>query len=299
MDYSGLPKPKEILMKRLPSGNGLIRFSSIHDIFWFDEPANSPNSIRVRYGEPTPKSYKENRLSITPEKKKIIERARQEMSTDKEFLEIVYKGKSDKRQFTREKFGGQLNMVAYARGEEKLFKRMRPGAKKQTLNMAFQVGTFVGGNYTESFVNILKTVLMCQAMGIALNIDMFDSEQEGPIIPDVGESVQDVIQKHGQRATRTCYTLCNVASSSEKINFNKLLSASHREFFNHTLFNSYAAAGTYYDIARFAGADTIKRDLSPHYDIIGGNMLPSLSEKDEATDGMVSKIMKIGLKKQM
>lgn len=293
MDYKGLPKPEDVLIKELPSGSTLIRFNSIHDIFWYDEHENAPHSIRAREGEHISASYRANRLSITPEKKRIIERARKEMAVDKEFLEIVYKGKSDKRQFTREKFGGQLNMVAYSRGEEKMFKKMRAGAKKQTLNMAFQVGTFVGGNYTESFVNIMKTVLMCQAMGIALNIDMFDSEVFGPKIPKPGQDPSTV------SGTVPSYTLCNVASSSQKLSFNKLLSASHREFFNHTLFNSYAAVGTHYNIRRFVETDKIKRDLSPHYDVIGGNMLPSLSEKDDATDGMVSKIMKIGLKQRI
>lgn len=290
MDYTGLPRPKEILIKRLPSGHGLIRFSSIHDIFWFDEPGNAPNAIRARQNEPIPCEYRQNRLILTPSKKRILERARKEMSVDKEFLELVYKGKSDKRKFQKEKFGGQLDIVAFARGEEKMFKKMRQGAKKQTLNMAFQVGTFLGGNYDESFVNILKTVLMCQAMNIALNIDMFDSEVYGPIIPEEGQNPEEI------NGTRVCYTLCNVATSREKLNFNKLLSASHREFFNHTLFNSYAAVGTNYQIRQFADSQDIKRDLSPHYDIIGGNMLPTLSEKDDATDGMISKIMKIGLK---
>jgi hypothetical protein len=154
---------------------------------------------------------------------------------------------------------------------DKVFRRNTPGAKKATLDMAFQVGTFCGGDYTGSFVSILKTVLMCQALNINLNIDVFDSDVAG-----VGGG--------------PAYIICNVAKSCEKLNFRKLLVSSHREFFSYSLFNGYSAAGQRTNIMGFLDEHRIARDLGSRYDVIGGNHL-TLDDSEEQQ--LVSKILKI------
>jgi hypothetical protein len=263
--------------KTLPSGSRFLRFSSLEDIFYYDDRAVNPHGLGMGYDDyrEGAMQYFQERLILTPTKMAIIERAQKEVSMDPEFLELVYKGKSLKRQFELNRFVGNLSIPHYAMQNEKIFKKSEPGAKKQTLNMAFQVGTFVGGNYTESFVRILKTIMMCQAMNISVNIDMFDSDT---------------------RAINNgaCYVVANVAQSCEKLNMKAVLAASHSEFFRITLFNGYSASGCQKSIGTFLDQDRIIKDLAPMYDVIGGNMLPNSSAQG---NDMVAKILKIGLRR--
>lgn len=258
------------LYKRLPSGSHLIRFNDINDIFWYDELENNPNGISIsNYRAPQVKEYFKDRSILTPSKFELIRKAQHELSVDKEFLELVYKGKSDKRKRVLNKFGGNLSMPHYAAQNEKFFHIMQHGAKKKVLNLAFQVGTFSGGNYNESFIRILKTILMCQALNISVNIDVFDSDTYA------------INRQDG-------YVIVNIAKSSEKIDFRKILAASHSQFFNYTLFNGYSASGMQKSIGTFLSQAKIVQDLGKMYDVIGGNMLTE-------GDGMVSKVLKIGI----
>lgn len=259
----------------LPSGSRLIRFSSLTDIYYYDEYSNNPSGISIHNSdEYSIKEYKRSRLMLDSRKQAIIQKAQKEMSLDQDFLKLVYKGKSQKRKFELNKFVGNLSMVQYAMGSDKMFARMVPGAKKQTLNLAFQVGTFMGGNYEGSFIKILKTIMMCQAMNISVNIDMFDSDTEA-----IGY--------------QNSYVMVNIAKSSEKLNFKEILAASHSQFFNYTLFNGYSASGCQKHIGTFLDRTLIVRDLGPMYDVIGGNLLVT---SEAGKNEMVSKILKIGLR---
>ncbi len=261
------------------SGAKLIRFDSLDDILWYDVPENNPYGIGVRdlrHYEHAINHYLKYRHTITPYKQKIIEEARKNMSLDNEFLELVYKAKSSKREFKLNRFGGNLSMPHYASNSEKIFKKTKPGAKKVTLNLAFQVGTFRGQSYSDSFVKILKTILMCQAMNINVNIDMFDSDTDAI---DYGPS----------------YVICNVAKSSEKLNLRKILLCSHKEFFYYTLFNGYSASGKQKSIGTFLREERIIKDLSEKYDVIGGNTLLTSSNIEGDDRQLVSRILKIGL----
>lgn len=274
-----MEKP-EVLFKQLESGRKLVRFDNIQDIFWYDNPENNPSGITIRDEDPEQyfkrnKLYFNQRNILTKRKRQIIDKAMKSMSTDKEFLEIVYKAKSVKRAYKLNRFGGNLSMPHYVTNSEKIFKKGRPGAKKVTLDMAFQVGTFVGHDYESSFVNILKTILMCQAMNINVNIDMFDSDSTGINNKD-------------------SYVICNVAKSYEKLDLKKILTCSHREFFNVTLFNGYSASGEFGHISGFLEEYKLQEDLSPMYDVIGGNTLSNPGETDEQQD-MINRILKIGL----
>ena len=280
------------IYKTLDSGSKLIRFNSLHDIFEFDEFDKNPRGLgfvadansdydnwgdsNVRHSHNSSRiiKYKEERNILTPKKQQLILKAQKDLSVDKEFLELVYKAKSEKREFKLNKFRGNLSMPHYASNSDKIFKKSQPGAKKQTLNMAFQVGTFSGGNYEESFIRILKTILMCQAMNISVNIDVFDSDTKA------------INNGNG-------YVICNVASSSEKLNFKSILAASHEEFFHLTLFNGYSASGCQKRIGTFLPESLIKQDLAPMYDVIGGNLLLDRFEGEQKQ--LVSKILKIGI----
>lgn len=261
-----------VLYKKLSSGSHLIRFSDINDAFWYDIPENNSNGIAIRHGSSYEiQQYFRDRSILTPSKFALIDKAKHELSIDREFLELVYKGKSDKRAKILNKYGGALSMAHYAAQNEKFFHKFQPGAKKKVLNMAFQVGTFVGGNYEGSFIRILKTILMCQALNISVNIDMFDS---------------DTYAINGEDG----YVIVNVAKSCEKIDFRKILAASHSQFFNYTLFNGYSASGKQRSIGTFLGTSKIIKDLGEMYDVIGGNLL-----EEQDSHSMVSKVLKIGL----
>jgi len=283
-----LEKPNA-LVEYLPSGRTLIRFDNLYELFWYDDRENNPHGIGVtreyQYEHTSTGrlvidsdrilQYKKKVNILTEKKQNIINRARKDLIVDKDFLSLVYKAKSDKRGFEMSKFGGILSMPHYARGEDKMFKKSKVGAKKMTLNMAFQVGVMSGGDYGGGFTSIIKTILMAQALNISLNIDMFDSDYGAP---------------YGGG-----YVICNVAKSSQKLNLKNILACSHREFFDYSLFNGYSASSRGCgSINGFLPQEEIKRDLASHYDIIGGNML-----KGEAgTEGgaMMSKILKIAWK---
>ena len=115
---------------------------------------------------------------------------------------------------------------------------------------------------------------MCQAMNIAVNIDVFDSDTQA-----IGKS--------------NSYVICNVAKSNEKLNFKNILTASHKEFFNFTLFNGYSASRCQKKIGTFLSESLIIKDLAPMYDVIGGNLL--LDGFEDEQKQLVSKILKIGI----
>lgn len=265
----------------LPSMRTLIRVDNIYDAFYYDYPTNSRywstayyRFIQEDYYAPRNlsnlKTYFTQRFILTKEKENLIDKVKRNLSIDKSFLDIIHKAKTEKRNYDKNKFCGNLSIVDYAKQNDKMFSKQIPGKKKQTLNLAFQVGTFCDGNYVESFTKILKTVLMCQALGIHLNIDMFDSDNK-------------------RAGGGNGYIIINVAKSYKKLNFVELLTAMHREFFNYTLFNGYVAMNKDSVTGGFLDEDTIVSDLSDRYDIIGGNMLNEGIEKDE----MVSRILKI------
>ena len=281
---------KKIVSKVLPSGRLLVRFDNLNEIYKYDDPEFNPKGISIKthissnslsgYYDDN-EAYFRDRHILTPKKAKMIKNAQKNLSKDKDFLELVYKAKSTKREYKLNKFGGNLSMPHYAAGAEKVFKKGQPGTKKMTLNLAFQVGTFVNGNYTDSFSRILKTILMCQAMGIYVNIDVFDSDLSG-----IG----------GKKS----YVICNVAKSHEKLNMKNILASSHQEFFNVTLFNGYSgfdipnhANMSHNRISGFLSEETIVEDLGEYYDVIGGNML--LEGFDDVQTEMISKILKIGI----
>lgn len=274
-----MEKPKAFV-KRLDSGYTMVRFDTLDDLFWYDERANNPNGIAMRrYGDGEDYTeYKKQRHLMNATKQKLINRAKKELQVDKDFLKLVYKAKSDKRGFEMSKFGGILSMPCYARGEDKMFKKAKIGAKKMTLNMAFQVGTMCGGDYEGSFVAIIKTIIMAQSLNISLNIDMFDSDYGAP--------------------SGGGYVLCCVAKSTTKLNMKNILACSHPEFFNVSLFNGYSGAGLNRQghISGFLPQHQIVADLSQYYDIIGGNMLRSGASHDSSDSPMMSKILKIAWK---
>lgn len=217
--------------------------------------------------------YEKERFILTPEKLAIIEEAEQDIKFDKDFLNLIHNAKSEKRKFIRNKFCGNLSIVEFAKQNEKMFNKQNPGAKKKTLNILFQVGVFRGDSYKKSFIKILKTIMMCQSMGIHCNIDVCDGEVYG---------------LNG----RVSYTIVNVARSDQKINFSRLFCFYHYEFFIYTLFNSYLAPKLPYSIESFVSKETFVKDLSDRYDIIGGNQL----NKEICKDQMVSQIIKIANK---
>lgn len=265
-------KPPIVHFTQLASGSYFLRFNSLEDIYYYDVEENNPRGISIRRRDSNLEDYKQNRNILTPKKLKLIENVQKELTMDPEFLQLIYKGKSIKRKQDLNKFVGNLSIVQYAKGAEKLFHRMIPGAKKQTLNLAFQVGTFIHGDYNHAFTKILKTIMMCQAMNISVNIDMFDSDTKA-----INE--------------RAGYVIVNICKSNEKINFKNILATSHSAFFNHTLFNGYSASGMQKYIGTFLGSDRIVKDLGPFYDVIGGNLL---SSSESGKNEMISKVLKIG-----
>ncbi len=275
-----IQKQPIVRQERTESSALLIRFDSLSDAFWYDEETNNPLGLGFKTNSPLHygsdfANYKKFRNILSKRKRDLIARAKKEMSIDKDFLKLVYKAKSHKREFTLNKFGGNLSMPHYAIGAEKVFKRSTPGAKKLTLNLAFQVGTFIGSNYEDSFIKILKTVLMCQAMNIIVNIDMFDSDTRAMF--------------------QESYVIVNVASSVNKLNLKEILVCSHEEFFRVTLFNAYSAGGKVDRIGTFLDESVIIRDLSRYYDVIGGTTIREVGNNGEEKE-MVSRILKIGLR---
>lgn len=266
--------------KVLPSGSGLVRFESAEDMFYYDLPSNNPMGYKnEKYREHAVQRYFKDRYIMSSRKLALIESAKKELEMDKDFIGLVYKAKSAKRNYSKSKFGGNLNIARFASQQEKVFDRLTPGAKKITIDMAFQVGTFSGDNYENSFKNIIKTILMAQALGINLNIDMFDSDIYG-------------------HKGRNGYIICNVAKAEEKLDLRKILVASHSEFFWYSLFQGYGAASDddSYSIYGYLSTSRIKDDLGPMYDVIGGNM-QDVANDQEGKKELVSKILKIGWNK--
>lgn len=267
-----------------PSGRKIIRFDRLNDLLWYDRPENNPNGIGVireshhngGISSSTEKYLKE-RFTITDFKKRILSKARQNLAVDKDFQELIHKSKSDKRKAIQNKYGGNFLPTEYAKNSDYMFERHIPGKKATTLNMAFQVGMLQNEDYSSGFVKILKTILMAQAMNIRCNIDMFDSDTAA--VPGGG------------------YIIVNVAKSTEKVDFNKLLISAHEQFFHHTLFNGYSAQSldTQYHIGTFLYSPKITQDLSPYYEVIGGNFLPN-SQGDSESRAMVSQLFKIAWK---
>ena len=266
-----------------PSGRKIIRIDKLQHAFWYDNAENNPNSIFVRECSnfPDVMDYVANKYVLTEHKRKILRKAQESLNADKDLQELVHKSKTEKRKGEYNKFVGNFLPVQYSAGAEKIFSRMKTGKTHPVINMAFQVGTFYGGNYTGGFIKILKTILAAQALGVRLNIDMFDSDTRA-----VSTS------NNGSRG----YIIVNAAKSTEKLNLQTILATSHAEFFNYTLFNSYSAQGLHntYHIGKFLNTDEIVEDLSPYYDVIGGNLI----QRDHAEESkkMVSTIIKIASK---
>lgn len=286
----------------LPSGSKIIRFNNLFSMLWYDDPSNNPyNSAFTAHRD---SSYVKERLIFTEAKQDIYRKAKAELMVDRDLQQLIHKSKSDKRLIIKNKYGGSFSPVAYARGEEKIFNRGADGKKSSVINMAFQVGTFSGGNYQKGFTSILKAILAAQALGIKLNIDMFDSDTSAvPTARDKGKG----------------YIICNVAKSTEKIDINKILVCSDSNFFNKSLFSGYAAQGCNinpnselfdnnrnvyvddngierYHIGTFLESSRITTDLAPFYEVIGGNMVKATSEDDKSKKEMVSQILKIAWK---
>lgn len=270
---------------QLESGSHLIRYDSLTKILEADHIlkngvgwrsySKSRNSGHGGYHDggwiaDSIDNYLNKRREFTTRKQKIVAEARKQLSADKEFLQLVYKAKSAKRTYTPNRHGGVLSMPAYVTNQKDVFLKRKPGAKKATIDMAFQVGRLSNESYTQGFVGIVKTILMAQALGLNLNIDMFDSDVKGIDHSDA-------------------YTIVRVADSRKKLNMNDILLCSDRHFFDFTLFNSYSGASPVSDIDGYLSSARISRDLSPMYDVIGGNMYIEDEDKRET----VSQIMKI------
>ena len=266
-----------------PSRRKIIRFDKLNDLLWYDRPENNPNGVGVRrelYGgelQDYTKAYIKERFLISKNKSRILSEARQNLAVDKDFQELIHKSKSDKRKAIKNKYGGNFLPTEYVKNSDYMFERYIPGKKATTINMAFQVGVLQGDDYSSGFVKILKTILMAQAMNIRVNIDMFDSDTAA--VPGGG------------------YIIVNLARSTEKVDFNKLLISCHEEFFNYTLFNGYSAQDLteMYNIGTFLSTNQITRDLNPYYEVIGGNFLPNPEENSE-TNAMISQLFKIAWK---
>lgn len=296
-----------VIYKQAPSGSHILRFPSLNDIYWFDSRKNNPKGLGFGEGANYVDKYKIERNILTKPKIALIEKAQKAVSQSDEFNDIIYKAKSQKREIVYNKFCGNLDMVRYSRGEDKMFMKGHPGAKKSVVDMAFQVGTFVNGDYEDSFVNILKTILMFQAMGISLNIDVFDSEKHGfrtgtsPKNSNKVEYQEDEDNNDDPSFNygyERAYTIVNVANSAEKLNMKNILAFSHEQFFDYTLFNAYSATGREGEIYQFLNEKQILKDLAPMYDLIGGNMIDdSIDEltynENHENIGMIKKLIKI------
>lgn len=267
-------KPKAQITQA-DSGRTIIRFEDLYDACYWDYRDNKDKHGLNCSGCDHERGsgidyYMKNRFTLTSDKIKLLERVQKNLVIDTDFQNLIHKAKTTKRSVNKNKFAGNLSIVDFAKQNEKMFSRQIPGAKKSTLNLAFQVGTFANGNYEESFEKIIKTILMCQALNISLNIDLFDSDTEA-------------------LAGYSGYTIINVAKSYKKLNFAELLVFSHEQFFHYTLFNSYLQLGKNSWIGTFLDERQIIDDLGSKYDIIGGNMVNK--ELDE--DDMVSRVIKI------
>lgn len=248
----------------------IIRFDNPYDLFYYDSIENNPKGLG-RNG--LSNNYINERLILTDNKLKLIETVNKNLNADKDFLDLVHKGKSNKRKFDLNKFCGNLSIVDYSKQSDKIFKKNNIQAKKKVINIAIQVGTFINGNYSDSFEKILKLILSAQALNINLNVDLFDSDTRA--ISGIDRA----------------YILVNMSKSSEKLNLRNVLIGSHYEFFRGSLFNGYSASDKKLNrIGTFVSSYKISDDLGPYYDVIGGNLLSD-------SNTMVSKLIKISDKK--
>lgn len=266
-------KPK-VHLEQLPSGNFLMRFDNLYDLYFYDDPKNVDGlaSTGYLYSNSIDETYFVERGILTEEKKNIIRKAEKELNADKDFLSLIHAGKTAKRKMELNKFSGNLSIVDYVKKSDNIFKKRVEGKKSKTLNIALQVGTFANESYQESFITILKLILCCQALKISLNIDVFDSDTEA----------------FGYKK-KSGYTIVNVAKASNKLNLVNLFAFSHEEFFRYTLFNSYLAYGESSIIDTFLPENNIINDLKERYDIIGGNMV----NKDISEDSTINRVLKI------
>lgn len=237
---------------KLDSGAELLRFNSLSRILQCD--IDHPRGL----GGHDP-DYIRTRRQLTKYKKNLMKAARKDMAMDKDFLSLVYKSKTANKGYKPNMHGGNLSMPAYVTNSKELFMKRKPGVKRVTLDIAFQVGTLSGMSYEKGFIKILKTILMAQALNITLNIDMFDSDTKAIAGGD-------------------CYTIVRVVSSEKKLNMADILLCSIPQFFASTLFNSYNESKKAYNIGSFLSSDRIEKDLGGMYDVISGNML---TEGDE------------------
>lgn len=258
--------------KILPSGSHLLRFNSLYDIYYYDDPRHTKDLTSDALYISSSNPYFRDRLVLNNEKLELMNEVKKDLLKDKDFFSLIHKAVSHKRKNTLNKFSGNLSIVDFARQNEKMFYKKESLSKGKALNIALQVGTFLDEDYYESFKKILKLILSAQALNVSLNIDVFDSDTEA----------------FGRNRERG-YTIVNVAHSSRKLNLINIFAFSHREFFNHTLFNSYLAIGESSSIERFLSEPTIIEDLGNRYDIIGGNMV----NKEKVTDQTISTIIKI------
>lgn len=285
----------------LPSGRNILRFSNLYDAMFYDYYDNwfikNTNGIIIdvkrstgqgTYDYPRLKTYYNDRFILTDAKVTILDKVKANILIDPEFIELTHKAKTISRKYNKNKFSGNISMVDFASQNEKLFYKRDVPKKKATLNIAIQVGVLQVQSYSSSVEKIIKLILMCQAMNISMNIDLFDSDINGFVDPKLRSPAG--------------YTIINVANSNTKINFAELMVFSHHEFFTYTLFNSYLAAAKRSSIEGYISTNTIIHDLGNRYDIISGNLLndnirnaENLHDDSESTNTaqMLSQIIKI------
>jgi len=271
--YPSNYSPK-VHIETLDSGNLLMRFDNLYDIYFYDDPKNAVGLKSTGYEQSyyVDSDYFTDRTILTENKKYILRKAEKELNADRDFLSLIHSGKTAKRKMELNKFSGNVSIVDYAKQSDKVFKKRVEGKKSKTLNIAFQVGTFTDESYDKSFITILKLILSCQALKISLNIDVFDSDTDA-----FGEERE------------SGYTIVNVAKASNKINLVNLFAFSHEDFFRYTLFNSYLAYGQSSEIGTFLEEEIIISDLKDRYDIIGGNMV----NKELSEDSTITRVLKI------
>ena len=201
-------------------GCNIIRFSSLFDVFYYDDELVNPNGLGIKsykeYRKPLDE-YKKDFLTITEEKQDLLNTVEKELLIDPDFQKLLYKEKSYKRKLVRNKHGGNLSMTRYSRDEEKIFDIGKIGSKNPSLSIAIQIGVFANMGYEAAFVDILKLILSIKALNVPCTLDFFDSDTEAI-------------------ANRKSIVLVNVFNTQEKFDLRKILVAYHREFFDYTLF---------------------------------------------------------------
>lgn len=302
-DYPNLisPYPKnfkpDVKVIKCPSGAVINRYASLYDGFYWDYPRNRlenkvfsanvnfcvTNYSDVELEDDRDKWYNKNvkpfykkiskyinlRSKMIDSKMRMIEEIKANLNADKEYMELIHLGKSNKRKYSRNKFVGVLNVPRYSMQSDYIFQRIDPKMRRPSLNMAFQVGRLSEG-YANEIMKIIKMVMMCHSLGIHVNVDFFDSDVRGSNFD-------------------YSYSIINIANSNKRLNWLDLMSAYHQEFFTYTLFLNYIGKDSNCSIDGFIGEKRIIHDLGKYYDIIGGNMI----SEEVSNDPMISKIIKI------